>query len=296
MNSVAPAPNPASMAASAVVYICLGATLGIGAPSGSSAAETDTAHGSFRSQAVQLEVRSAIAFRGKPFLGGSEEALIVAVTNAKVHADALADYYDRRRAVDKRIKDDETGVVYFEFRPDGRYKGLSYYFASGNGCGYCSGDVVSTVRLAGGRLSGSLKGNEAERSFDVALDVPILSDNHGGPLPADGGAPGAAYRAYHSALGKRDRLALKASLSLDRLETWADAEKKGNLGRFVQYLGSEHPNQSVTIVRGFVKGNTAVLLVTGESSTIGKLEGEVLLMKESDVWHVDDELMELVLR
>jgi hypothetical protein len=67
---------------------------------------------------------------------GSGDALIVAVTNARMHGDALADYYDRRRAVDKRIKDDETGVVYFEFRPDGSYRGLSYNFAPGNGCGF----------------------------------------------------------------------------------------------------------------------------------------------------------------
>jgi hypothetical protein len=38
------------------------------------------------------------------------------------------------------------------------------------------------------------------------------------------------------------------------------------------------------------------LLVAGESSTIGALSGEVLLMKENDVSHVDDELMDLVLR
>src|SRR5207253_7311544 len=149
-------------------------------------------------QAITLEVRSAIAFKGKSYLG-ADDVLIVAVTNAKVHGDALADYYDRKRAVEKRIKDDDTGVVYFEFRPDGRYKGLSYYFASGNGCGFCSGDVVSTVRLAGGKLLGMLKGSEPERMFEVTLDVPVMSDDHGTALPVDGGAPGAAYLAYHAA-------------------------------------------------------------------------------------------------
>src|SRR5438105_9427638 len=44
----------------------------------------------------------------------------------------------RRRAVDKRIKDDDTGVVYFEFRPDGSYRGVTYYFAPGSGCGVCT--------------------------------------------------------------------------------------------------------------------------------------------------------------
>ena len=90
--------------------IAVGAAIAADAP--------DTAGGTFKSKAVTLEIRSAIAFKAKSSLG-SDDALIVAVTNATMHADALADYYDRRRAVEKRIKDDDTGVVYFEFRPDG---------------------------------------------------------------------------------------------------------------------------------------------------------------------------------
>ena len=47
--------------------------------------------------------------------------------------------------------------------------------------------------------------------------------------------------------------------------------------------------------RGYVRGNTAVLLVNGESIA-GKLVGEALLMKEKDAWRVDDELIDLDLR
>jgi hypothetical protein len=148
------------------------------------------------------------------------------------------------------------------------------------------------VRLLNDRLAGNLKGAEKGRPFEVTLDVPVMSDDHGSALPADGGAPGAAYLAYHGALVRGDRAALKPLLSLDRQQSWSGAEKKGDVGRFVEYLGGEHPEKSVRIARGFVKGNTAVLLVTGES-TVGRLTGEVLLMKEKDVWHVDDELMEL---
>jgi hypothetical protein len=254
----------------------------------------DTAKGSFKSKGVTLQAKSAIAYRGKSFLGNGE-ALIVAVTNAQVHADALAEYYDRRRVVEKRIRDEETGVVYFEFKPDGNYRGLSYYFAPGNGCGFCTSDVTSTVRLAGGKLSGNLKGIEKERPFDIAIDVALMSDDHGAVLPEDGGAPGAAYLAYHAALVKHDRAALKPLLSADRRQTWADAEKKGQLGGFIDYLASEHPEKSVRITKGFAKADTAVLLVAGESSA-GKLVGEVLLMREQNAWRVDDELMELDLR
>jgi hypothetical protein len=253
----------------------------------------DTVKGSFKSKAVTLPAKSAIAYRGKSFLGNNE-AMIVAVTNARVHPDALAEYYDRHRVVEKRVKDEETGVVYFEFRPDGSYRGLSYYFAPGNGCGFCTSEVASTVRLANGKLTGSLKGTEKDRPFDLAIDVPLMNDDHGPALPPDGGAPGAAYLAYHAALVKRDRAALKPLLSEDRQQTWDGAQKKGQLGGFIDYLASEHPDK-LRITRGYAKGDTAILLVEGES-TAGKLVGEVLLMKEKGAWRVDDELMDLDLR
>jgi hypothetical protein len=209
-----------------------------------------------------------------------------------VHADALAEYYDRRRVVEKRIRDEETGVVYFEFRPDGTFRGLSYYLGPGNGCGFCSSEVASTVKVANGKVTGTLKGTEKERPFDFTLDVPVMGDDHGAALPPDGGEPGATYLAYHNALLKRDQAALKPLLSADRQNTWVEAEKKGQLAGFVDYLASEHPEKSVRITRGYAKGSTAVLLVAGDSSA-GKLVGEVLLMKEKDLWRVDDELMEL---
>ena len=254
----------------------------------------ETVKGSFKSKTITLQTKSAIAYRGKSFLDDGE-ALIVVVTNARVHPEALAEYYDRRRVVEKRIRDEETGVVYFEFRRDGSYRGLSYYFAPGNGCGFCTSEVASTVKLASGRLAGNLKGTEKDRPFDLMIDVPLMSNDHGAALPADGGAPGATYLAYHAALVKRDRAALKPLLSTDRRETWLDAERKGQLDAFIDYLVSEHPEKSVRITKGYSKGDTAVLLVAGDS-VAGRLIGEVLLMKDSNAWRVDDELMELELK
>jgi hypothetical protein len=254
----------------------------------------DTARGSFKSKTITLQTKSAIAYRGKSFLGGGD-ALIVVVTNARLNPQALSEYYDRRRVVEKRIRDEETGVVYLEFRPDGSYRGLSYHFAPGNGCGFCSSEVASTVKLANGRLAGNLKGTEKERLFDLTIDVPVMGDDHGAVLPPDGGTPGTTYLAYHAALLKRDRSALKGLLSADRRETWTNVEKQGRLDSFIDYLVSEHPEKSVRITKGYSKNDTAVLLVAGESVS-GKLVGEVLLMRENNAWHVDDELMELDLR
>jgi hypothetical protein len=251
-----------------------------------------TATGSFRSQGTTLDVQGGVAFRGKSFFDQSD-ALIVAVANSRIKADALAAYYDRRRAIEKHVRDEDTGVVYFEFRPDGRYRGLSYYFRSGNGCGYCAGETTSTVRLAAGRLTGKLKEDGRERAFDVALDVPVMGDEHGPALPADGGAPGSAYLAYHAALVKRDRAALRPLLSASQDEVWVRAEKANDVARFLDFLADEHPDQTVRIVRGFATDKEAVLLIAGQSRA-GKVAGEVALVREKGSWRVDDEMIDLV--
>jgi hypothetical protein len=253
-----------------------------------------SAIGSFTSKGTTLEVKSAIAFRGKSFLGG-DDALIVAVTNARINAELLADFGDRRRAMEKRIKDRDTGVVYLEFRPNGSFRGVSYYFGPGNGCGFCSSEVESTAQFAQGRIAGRLKGTESGRTFDITLDVAVLSDDHGAALPADGGAPGAAYVAYHAALVAGDRAQLKTLLSDEGLQGWAAAEKKNDVGGYVRYLASEHPEKSVRIVKGYARDATALLLITGESG-VGKVSGEVLLVKERGTWRVNDEVTELELR
>ena len=260
------------------------------------AAGADTFSGSFRSKTLTMPVETAIAFRGKSLID-KNDVIVVAVTNAEMQADTIAEFYDRRRAVDKRINDSDTPVVYFEFRPDGNYKGYSFYFASGNGCGYCGGNmgIKSTIKLANGRLAGTLKGTDTDREFNVTLDVPVQSDDHGAPLPPDGGAPGKAYRDYHDALVKRDAKALRPVLSDFRREYFDKAAKQGKTGVYMNLLAEGHPSKSVRITKGFSNGKVAVLLIDGETSAM-RLTGEAKLVNEGGTWRVDDELTDVVLR
>ncbi|MFO1323141.1 MAG: hypothetical protein U1F15_03660 [Burkholderiales bacterium] len=261
-----------------------------------SAAAADTASGTFTNKDVALPIKSALAFPGKSLIDRSD-VIVVAVTNADMDADLLAAYHDRRRAVDQRIKDNGIGVVFFEFRPDGNYKGYSFYFASGNGCGYCGGNmgITTTVRLAKGRLAGTLKGTDTGRAFDITMDVAVLSDDHGAPLPPDGGAPGKAYLDYHNALVKRDADALKTALSDEGRKIQAGAIKEGKGAAYLNYLAKEHPTQSVRITRGWSNGRAAVILFDGEGSVL-KLTGEAILVNQGGTWRVDDELTDVVMK
>ena len=115
----------------------------------------------------------------------------VAVSNAGFKAAALDAFYDKAGAISSRFSGDEVKVVYFEFDEHGKYTGLSYYFASGDGCGFCYDTTVkSTVKAAGGRLAGNISYKADDRQFDVTFDVPIPPKAWGDPLAKDGGADG----------------------------------------------------------------------------------------------------------
>ena len=261
-----------------------------------SAAAADTATGSFKNKDLSMPVKSGLAFPGKSVLDKSD-VIVVAVTNDEMNADALYAYHDRRRAIDQRVKDNDTGVVFFEFRPDGNYRGYSFYFEPGNGCGYCGGNmgITTTVKLVKGRLAGTLKGTDTHRTFDITLDLAVLSDDHGAPLPPDGGAPGKAYLDYHAALVKRDANGLRTVLSDDIRKLQAAKIKEGKGAAYMDHLAREHPTQSVKITRGWSNGKAAVILFDGTSSVL-KLTGEAILFHQGGTWRVEDELTDVVLK
>lgn len=89
------------------------AALAIGVGSAVAADVAAVSSGPFKSRDFAMYIKSAIAFRGSSMLDKTE-AIIVAITNAEMDIDGI-----------------------------GAYRGLDYYFARGNGCGYCGGGVTS---------------------------------------------------------------------------------------------------------------------------------------------------------
>jgi hypothetical protein len=250
------------------------------------------ANGQFESGGVSFGVADAYAFRG-PSSFGDDRVVLVAISNAGFNEEFIGRYRDRRYLLDNYFRDDETALVYFEFGADGSYRGLSYYLGSGNGCGYCSGGVTSSVRLVGDRLTGSLHQQDAEsrRSFDVDLDVPIASDDFGAAQGAGGGDPGKAFLAYHAALEAGDSGALRNLTAETTLEHLEEAAKADETDEFLAFLRRDHPPK-VTVTEGFVRGDHALVLVAGEGEA-GKVVGEALLSRVDGVWRVEDEMYRL---
>lgn len=239
--------NPAFALATRIVAIGAITLLLIGA------ADAQTASGTFMGRTLTLDIAGAYSYWDRS--GDSQDRVIkVVVSNAEFKAALLDDWYDRQSAVHDLFVDDRVKIVTFDFDPDGRYRGYSYYFGSGDGCGWCYDSAVrSTVRGAGGRLNGSIAfTGPGAVAFEIRFDVPIPDKAWGDALPAGGGAPGRAYLGYHKALAASDATALTA-VSDDRGKGLLDKhEKQGDLARYLDFRWDDmhYRMQNVTIVGG----------------------------------------------
>jgi hypothetical protein len=259
--------------------------------------DASRARGLFETASSRLEIVDAYAFRGRSALDG-EPVLVVAASNRGFESAEIDEYWDRRDVLVRYFQDDETGLVFFELRADGAVRGYSYDFGPEDGCGWCAGGVESTLRVAGDRIVGTLRqaARADQRSFEVALDVPLAREERGRAQGGGGGAPGRAYLAYDAALRAGDRSAVRALLAAERRATWEAAEADGRGDDFFAYLRSEHPFGSVRVTQAFVRGTRALLLFESEEAGGGRREGEALLALEEGAWRFEEETLRATAR
>lgn len=256
------------------------------------AQEAGKAEGRFQSKDSWFNAGGSYAFPTDEVGMSDEPGILVAVSNAEFRPQYIDYYWDRKNAIDRFFKDDQTAVVYFHFDTEGKYKGLEYYFGSGNGCGFCSDPKVrSTVEKNSGRLTGKLTyaSEEDQRSFDLEIDVPIAFESYGTPLAADGGVPAAAYAAFHSALDGVSEATLGQLMPLVSAEVASTLSEHGF--DYVGYLGRSHPS-SYRFVRGWTREDRALLLLEG-TSDLGPVTVEAHLLEEQGQWKFDQEVQQL---
>ncbi|MDQ6799701.1 MAG: hypothetical protein M3041_02580 [Acidobacteriota bacterium] len=220
----------------------------------------------------------------------------VAVSNNSFKASYFDAFYEPRPAIDTLFVSDQTAVVYFQFEPNGKYHGMSYYLTSGDGCGFCyDPKVKSTVRIVGNRAKGRLSYAGDNRGFDLTLDVPIAPKEWGKPIDKDGSDVVRVFRAYNAAVDKGDQKAVFKLLDSETRDIWTTQEKKGKLDAYLDYRAEKvHWRlKDARIVSGYVRDNQAVLLVKAISPLIDHIHGQVLLTKEGDGWKIADEVYQV---
>jgi hypothetical protein len=263
------------------------------------AGEPAKASGKFAGTRVSFDVGGAYAFWNR----GQDRLIEVAVSNDPFRASAFDAFYDPRPVISSRFADDQAHVVYFEFEPDGKYHGLSYYFGSGDGCGFCYDTAVkSTVRIEKQRVKGRIAFKEPNRDFDIQLDVPIAPEEWGQAISGEGGEIGAAYHGYNAAWDKDDHKGVFDRLDSANQRRWKKIEQedktdRGRLDRYITFREHDfHWNlkeEDARIVGGYVRGDQAVLLVKAKNTSIDRIHGQVTLTRENGRWKIGDEVYEL---
>lgn len=252
-------------------------------------AEARQAEGTVSSRSWEWNAFGAYAFPAEVGID-DEPGIKVAISNTGFVAEVLDRDYDREHMIDTYFRDDKTLVAYFQFAKSGAYKGVSYYFESGDGCGFCyDGSVQSTVKVEKGRIHGTLKiaGKPEDLQFDLKFDVPIASTDYGEALPAGGGEPGKAYAALHTALVAMDAAAAKPFFT-----DAAQAEYADHGEEILQSFRKEHPEKGYKVVRGFVRGDRALLLVEGDTF-YSKVKTEAQMTREKGTWRLVSETLQI---
>ena len=276
-----------------VLSILMAMAVSIGSfPAG--AAETPQASGNFKSKDVSFGVVGGLAFWSRSSDEGPRIEL--AVSNYEFVPAAFDAYYDPRPVIDQFFVDEKTAVVYFEFEPNGKYRGLSYMLGSGNGCAFCyDSGVKSTVQIKNQRLQGKLAFKDANRAFDIQVDVPVAPKDWGKPIAGEGGDVGAAYRAYNAAMDEGNAKKIVPLVDKHTRERFAKHEKDGSLSDYLDYRAEKvHWRiKEAHIVGGYVREKQAVLLVKASSTLLDHIHGQVTLTNEDGRWRISDEVYEV---
>jgi hypothetical protein len=168
----------------------------------------------------------------------------------------------------------ECGMFYNRKQPDDSF----------NTSGY---GTFELTRQEAGHVAGGWALKEPESFFDQTYDFDLHFDVAvtplpGQPLPADGGEPGAAYRAWLAALAKGDVAALRKLGESGRAYRFPE-DDPSQVKESIKDLRDGTPVQA-EISRGLVDGDSAVLWIEGSDRDDILRAGRVRMLREEGTW------------
>ena len=253
--------------------------------------------GHFRLGENRVEATHAIAVASDE---GHDDAprILVYLSDFPLDAAKVAAAFDPEDEVRAEMGDQPAGYVRVCIDEGGGECGMFFNRRqpddSFNTSGY---GTFELARNDATRVAGSWVLAQPESFFDQTYDFELHFDVavtplQGQPLPAGGGAPGAAYRAWLAALAKGDVDTLRKLAGSD--DAWRFPEDDpAQVKEALKDLRDGAPLQA-EVARGLVDGDRAVLWVEGVDRDDIRRGGRVLMRREAGDWRFAEDDLESV--
>ncbi len=250
------------------------------------AAGADTASGHYRMGDERFEVKAGVAIR---LWQDAERATFgVVLGEGPFDPKAAVGALDPLDAIAESAPRD-SGVVLLWIRP-GFDKSLEFGSVLARpGSFNTNGDGNERVTIEGERIRGEwvkpsteFMGKTWEMTVRFDLPLTVVADP-GQPLPADGGAPGKAYRAFLDALAKKDRDQVMAMQAMP-----ADMVEILGADAILGIFAMNHPSSEGEVLGGWIDGDRAQLRVRGKHDFGQTVRGRVEMKNDGGIWKVGD--------
>ena len=253
------------------------------------AGAVDRGSGHFRKGDVRIEAKHVIAIAVDEDADASNAQTYVYLSDIPLDAGKIVAAFQPSSAAEQQLGDGSAGYARICIDADGDECGLYFSHSKPNASFNSSGYGVFKLETApAGRINGRWVLAEPDDffgetyDFDLAFDVAITPPA-GTPLPAEGGDPGNAYRAWIAAVAKGDLPVLRRLVGGDYDGWRIRSDDESDVKAALKDLRDGTPLQA-KILRGRVDGDNAVLWVEGKDRDDILRRGRVLLAKAEGDW------------
>jgi hypothetical protein len=251
------------------------------------ASAADRGSGHFRKGEVRLDLKHVVAVANEE--DDSGDHTFVYLSDVPLDARKIAAAFHASSAAEEQLGDGSAGYVRVCIDAEGGECGLYFSHnkpsASFNSSGY--GEFKLDPAPAG-RIAGHWTLSEPDDffgetyDFDLVFDVAVTPPP-GKPLPADGGEPGKAYRAWTTAVAKGDLPVLRALVGGDYNSWRINSDDQDDVKSALKDLRDGSP-VAAKILGGRIDGDNAVLRVEGRDRDDILRRGRVQMQRVDKAW------------
>lgn len=251
------------------------------------AGAADRGSGHFRKGEVRVDVKYVVAVANEEDDAG--DRTFVYLSDIPLDPAKIAGAFQASSAAEEQLGDGSAGYVRICIDAEGGECGLYFSHnkptASFNSSGYGEFklDPAPEGRVAGHWTLSKPDDFFGETyDFDLEFDVAITPPP-GKPLPADGGEPGKAYRAWTTAVAKGDLPVLRALVGGDYNGWRIKSDDQDDVKAALKDLRDGTPVQA-KVLSGRIDGDTAVLWVEGKDRDDILRRGRVQMKRDDGSW------------